>query len=274
MMLQKNCQTAMADQATLLQLIQFVGLIAPALAILIELLVGFHGGLRSMAENKEVPREVLILFVGFGMILTGGMVIGFQLISTIEGQLTQLAVALLFVGLPFMALSILGVNLRIYGATAEDRSLTETALMIPKMVVSNGFPLFVLVTVFWAPPAYFEMSINSLISWWIFNNTIEPVFYSYSVSALLSFKVVYSLWSHNHIPNTDVSEVIEPSLQGAFVVGLFWLLFSTPVFAAYYVLLALNVPFVNSTSLLSSIPFIWGGLLSVVLLSPDLDPID
>jgi len=264
----------MADQATLLQLLQFVGLITPALAILIELLVGFHGGLKSMATDKKVPSEVLILFFGFGMILIGGVVIGFQLIETIEGQSTQIAAALVFIGLPFIALSVFGVNLRIYGVATETRGFRGTALMISKLMVNTGIPAFILLAVFGVPPVYFTETINSTLNWWIFNNDLQPILYFYLMGALLSFKVIYSLWSHSLIASTNVTGIFEPSLKGTFVVGTFWLLIAGPLFLAYYGMLIFNVPFIDATSLLSAVPFTWGTFLTLILLSPDLDPIE
>lgn len=68
----------MASQTTLLQIIQFVGLLAPALAILIELLVRFHGGLDEISSSRKLPVEIQLLFIGFGAILLGGMVVGIQ----------------------------------------------------------------------------------------------------------------------------------------------------------------------------------------------------
>ena len=54
----------MVEQSTLLQIIQFVGLITPALAILIELLIRFHRGLSELQDNKQLPLEIQILFLG------------------------------------------------------------------------------------------------------------------------------------------------------------------------------------------------------------------
>lgn len=264
----------MADQATLLQLVQFVGLITPALAILIELLVGFHGGLKDIADEKKVPREVLLLFFGFGLILIGGMAIGIQLIGTIEGQSTQLAAGMVFIGLPFMALSVLGVNMKIYGISPEERGLKETLKTVPRLMVATGFPIVVVAIVFGIVPMYIQTYINNSINWWVFRGPLQPILYFYLIGGLLSFKVIYSLWSHGLFPNLAVREVVEPPLKGSFVVGVLWLVVCGPVFLLYYGMIVFNIPFISPISNLSSIPFIWGAFLPIVLLSPDIDVIE
>lgn len=262
----------MVQQSTLLQIIQFVGLIAPALAILIELLVRFHGGLDELSAKKELPAEIQILFLGFSAILLGGMLIGVQFGLTLNNQLTQVATLFIFGGLPFLAISIILINVRISGISDPRSTTLENLIFNIKYALSIALPATLTVILFFGPVIIFRQDINSTLGWWIFNDSLDPVWYFYVMSGFSLYKSMYSLWIHDKIPTTNYTKSISGWYLISFTIGAFLLVLSGSVFMIYYVLLTLEIPFVTRTSLLSAIPYLWGGMMVLVIIVTEIDP--
>lgn len=154
----------MVQQSTLLQIIQFVGLITPALAIIIELIVRFHGGLDTIKENKRVPIEIHSLFFGFIGILVGGMVIGIQFGFTLNNQLTRIATLFIFGGLPFLALTVLIMSIRISGISDSSSSLLENFAKNIKYGLSIAIPAVLCSILYFGIVYYLHESINMTVS--------------------------------------------------------------------------------------------------------------
>lgn len=262
----------MVEQSTLLQIIQFVGLITPALAILIELLVGFHGGLDSLTAQRELPVEIQILFIGFSALLFGGMIIGLQFGLTLENQLTQIATLLIFGSLPFLALTVLVMNVRVSGRVDSDASLANRTILSLRYVSSIITPLMLSVALYFYPIIYFHREINSSLSWWIFNDLVTPSLYFYSVAGILTYKLMYSLWNHDIIPSNDYGKVTGQWFVVSLTIMVFYIAIVGIVFAVFYVLVMFEVPFMTPTSFFSAIPYIWSTLMILVLLFTEITP--
>jgi len=262
----------MEHQSTLLQIIQFVGLITPALAILIELLIRFHGGLDEIQEKKRLPIEVQVLFIGFGVILLGGMGVGFQMILTLDNQVTQFASILIFGGLPLLTISVILMNIRISVVSDSSSNLLRDIPTILQRASSVGVPLLFSGFLFFYPLIEFSSFINSNLNWWIFNDEIPPAWYFYIASGLISYKVLYSLWTHQSIPSDDLSGVAEDLFLVSFTAGAFFLLLSGLGFLPYYLLLSTGVPFVTAASPLSAIPYLWSAFVLLAMIYNEIDP--
>ena len=264
----------MANTQTLLQIIQFVGLIAPALAILTELLIRFHGGLEQLATNKKLPIEIQILFIGFGGILLGGMIVGIQLGLTLNNRITQIATILIFGGLPFLAIAVILMNIRISGVSDPSEGIMENLVKNVKSAISVISPLILSFILCFGPLDYFAVQIDTHLSWWIFQSDFQPIWYFYLASALFVYKVEYSLWSHNIIPTEDVGQVFENWFVSAFTVVTFFIVLSGPLFFIYRVAIYYRLPYLSETSILSAIPYLWGSIVVLALLYLDVDPED
>lgn len=262
----------MVQQSTLLQIIQFVGLITPALAILIELLVRFHGGLDELQANRTLPIEIQILFLGFSAILLGGMGIGIQMILTLDDRVTQLAALLIFGGLPFLATSVLAMHVRISVVTGPDAGLIEGFIIGLRRASSVGLPLILTSIIYFGVINWLQKEALHLLSWWIFRNGLRSEWYFYIVATILIYKVMYSLWTHESIPTDDPGNVLRDWFVTSFTVGTFFSLLTGTVFAIYYILLLLKIPLITPSSELSAIPYIWGGVVVLALLYADVDP--
>ena len=262
----------MVTQSTLLQIIQFVGLITPALAILIELLIRFHGGLNQIASNRNLPVEIQILFIGFGGILLGGMVVGIQMALTLSNQITQIATLFIFGSLPFLAVSVVVMNLRISGTMSGTGNTMNDLINSIRYALSILIPLILSIVLYFGALREIKGVINSNTAWWIFQNGIDPHWYFYTAAALAVYKVEYSLWSHDIIPTEDYTGVLENWFISAFTAGAFIALLVTPVFLAYFLLLYFNVPLISGSSIISSVPFLWGTVVVLGMLYVDLDP--
>lgn len=268
----------MVEQSTLLQIIQFVGLITPALAILIELLINFHGGIENLTSKRTFPFEIQILFIGFGLILFGGLVIGIKLVATLDDPLVQAATSLIFGALPFLGLTVLVVNIRISGLKDESASLSDRFSSTLIYVSSVLLPLCLVLLLYLSPVYYYDNLINENLSWWIFNETIKPVWFFYVTGILLCYKAMYSLWHYDIIPSNKINKVIGQWFVISFTIGSMYLLLAGVMFLVY---LGLNVfittniygvPLFTQNSILSSIPYLWSAFISIILIFVDIEP--
>lgn len=262
----------MVEQSTLLQIIQFVGLITPALAILIELLVRFHGGLEDISSQRDMPFEIQALFIGFSALLIGGVIIGIQLGQTLENRVTQIATLFIFGSLPFLAIAVLVMNIRISGIEESTNSLTKQTISSVKYSTSILFPLFLGALLFFYPIYHAESSLNSQLEWWIFSDSIKPAWYFYATAGILTYKLMYSLWVHNIIPDDDYGNIIGQWFVVSFTLTTLYLLVAGIPFAIYYGLLMLDLPLITTQSLASAIPFLWGVVVVFATLAGEIDP--
>lgn len=262
----------MPTQSVLLQIIQFVGLLAPALAILIELLIRFHGGIDELQNTRQIPVEIQVLFLGFGAILIGGMGIGFQMTLTLSNSYTRLASFMIFGGLPLLAISVLMMQVRISSITGQNRNLIEGISLSVKRASSVVIPLVLTCAVFFGILIKGSSIINSELNWWVFHNQIKPIWYFYIIAGFMIYKVMYSLWSHGEIPANRPVEALNHWFVATFTILAMMLLIVAPIFALFYGLIFFNIPYMTPGSALNSIPFIWGSIITIAFFYAEIDP--
>lgn len=262
----------MVQQSILLQIIQFVGLIAPALAILIELLVRFYGGLSELESSNKLPIEIQILIFAISSILVGGMVIGLQFGLTLNNQVTQFATLAIFGGLPFLTLSLLIINVRISSISRPDTSTLDDLLFGIRLSISILLPISLSLFLYFVPFYWFQDTLNDLVGWWVFLDELQPVWYFYVISIFALYKTSYSLWVHNKIPSTNYSEILEHWFVVSFTIYAFMIIFAGLPFVVFFGLLELNISFITQTSPILAVPFILGFLLILVVVYVEIDP--
>jgi len=261
----------MIQQSVLLQLIQFVGLITPALAILIELLVRFHGGLGDLSSDKELPFEIQVLFLGFSAILLGGTIIGIQFGLGLDDPVTQMATLLVFGGLPLLAVSVIAINVRISGVSDPTSSLLDNTILSIKYALSIVLPAILSAILFFGAVYYLRQGINSLLNWWIFRGLVEPVWYFYVISTIAWYKSMYSLWRQSLIPAMDYRDALGEWFVVSLTVGTLIIVLSGSVFGVYYILTLTKIPFMTKTSVLSAIPYLWSVIVILAILLNKID---
>lgn len=264
----------MVEQSALFSIIQFVGLITPAIAIVTELVIRFHGGVEKMSEERMVPVEVQILFIGFIAIVFGGMLVGFRLLTTISDGITRASALLIFGGLPFVAVSLLLMNVRISTNIDTDVGAIVGAKTIGTFSFSILLPT-VLNTIIYVGAVYWASGLlDFLFGWWIFAGTVPVVWFFYLIALLIVFKSVYSVWRQNLIPSRQMGAAVQESIVVSIVASLFLFVVSGPVFALNYALVnfggVIGV-FVAPESIIASIPFIWTLLVLMLVLAIPID---
>lgn len=262
----------MVETSTLLQMIQFVGLITPALAILIELLIRFHGGISNLKSNNQLPYEVQILFIGFSFLLFGGMILGLQLGLRLSNTTTQIAALLVFGSLPFLILTTVVMNLRISGFAGQSTSLAQRLLLSVNYTTSVAITLLGGLIVYILPVSHYNESINSLFDWWIFQTTVDPVWFFYGVGSILVYKLHYSLWSHDVIPSDSLPNVVKQVIVISLSVLLAYSLTGLSPFAIYVLAENFGVAFFSKESPLTAIPAIWAAIWIVAVLYAEIEP--
>jgi|GEM_PF-6539230 len=262
----------MVSSNTLLPLIQFVALITPALAILMELLVRFHGGLSELQETRDIPVEIQVLLLGFSALLFGGMIIGMQLLTTFSDRITQIATFLIFGALPLLAFSVLIVNIRLTDIGPDDVGVFGRLRAGFRVSASIVSPILLSLALYLGIVNSAENSINTSINWWVFHEIIDPSWFFYAASIYSTYLVLYVLWSNGLIPTSNLSSPIENWFVVSFTVLSFYLLLAGPVFIFYFFLNNLGMAIFSDPSPVGAIPYIWMVILMLALPYTDLNP--
>jgi hypothetical protein len=258
-----------ASISTLLNIIQFVGLIAPALAVLLELLIRFHGGIDDMTKNKRLPIEVQILMLGFVSTIIGGVVIGTRLVEKFESPVITLATGIIFMGLPLVVLSVVLFNIRLSPLASGAASFTE---MISATVSLAGgiFTPVLIVGVSWVAPVYFLRGyISQNLSWGIFSSDLPILAVFGLIAVVLSYECAYLLWKEGNITGPINWDVMQPILVLQFTLLAFLLLLSLAVFIPFGILAHPQISVLSYSSGFMNIPFIWMAFLLFVIVVMD-----
>lgn len=89
----------MVSERDLLNLLQFVALALPAIAILMQVVV-------SISEDEGKPPGFGGIEISLHIVLVGGALIGYELIQRMESTIIQLATVLILLSFPLLALSL------------------------------------------------------------------------------------------------------------------------------------------------------------------------
>lgn len=168
-----------------------------------------------------------------------------------------------------MVLSIAILNLRVSGVSDPSSGLLKSAMLNFRYIVSVVMPVILSIFLFFGSVHYFGDILNSNINWWVFNTQLDAAWFFYMVSGMASIKSTYSLWVHEYIPTTDLTNIVEAWFVISFTLGAFLVLLSGSVFLLYWALLAINFPF---TSTISSVPYLWSILILLVVVITEIDP--
>lgn len=261
----------MVNQSTLLPLLQFVGLIAPALAILIELLVKFHGGISEIRDSGHVPVELQILFMAFVGILFGGVILGYQTITTLNSQLTKTALLMIFSGLPLLGVSLFAMNIRITTSPDGNVGLTERFILVIRRVFTIIVPAGGVIVTFSYMSYFVGGFANDLVNWWIFNSDIPPAYFFHLLFAIFAFKSLYELNQNELLPSNDARAVFEGAFVLILVLPLFIGLLTIPVFLLIFGAIEISQIPLAKNSIITSVPFIWCLIITLATLTVDFD---
>lgn len=263
----------MVESGFLLNLLQFVALVAPALAILMQVVLTVEDD-RNLEVGPFSIDELRILQLSLVSILVGGAIIGGQLITFVNNLSITVGMVLIFGGLPFSAVAVfLMANKTTYAGKDSSTSLYEqikenftTAILI--MLVA-GLPAMVY---FWLYE-YTRKWVNTTFNFgFLYEGIVTP---SLFLGAGFIIMVGKSLLTLSKYEIQDLNTAIRLGVRNSIFLPLLFIIFvAIPYAIGYYVTHSSITRFnVGKPNPLLSIIHIWSGTLYYVIFAHDYDPL-
>lgn len=246
----------MASQELLFSLLQFVALVVPALAILMQVL-----------DNRDGvdPEAFRLLEGGLTLMVFGGIIIGGQLLNTISEISIVIGTISIFVAMIFAILAIWWRSLPI-SFNQTGSSITGVFNMFKKlmyfMVIISFTSVFYLL-----PPYYLGGFLDKTLD-------IGPIRLMEQFSPSMFFTAAFSLLILRvviYVVNTGINEISTDHFGSMVGISLGLLLafpvFSAPSFILFKLLLLVpsNIADISPSNPIFLIPYLWSFFVLVVL---------
>lgn len=249
----------MNEQRLLLSLLQFVALIAPAIAILMQVIVALH----DEGNSEQSLYEVRLIQWSLILVLLGGIIIGVELFNFITNTIVKIGIILIFGSLPFLAISIWLANTRYLWRKESDLNFIEhifnRIISIGSISVSTIFSGFVLFISFSLTQG---IMINYLNYGYFYENNLIRIFFIIQFIVILIL-VILTLWGNNALPSTNLKKVVNNTFICFFTIYSFYLLFVVPVYIIVFLIVFIFE--INKSNLFLNIPHIWSILIILIL---------
>lgn len=249
----------MPDQELLFSLLQFVALVIPAVAIIIQVLQGSNDESNS-GIIRVLELSLLLLFFG-GLIIIG------QLLYLIEGESVQIGTGLIFSSLIFVSLALiwksLPLNIEPSIDSIEDLlSLSKSALEI---LISFVLPIGAVVFVYffsnsWVVPILDIGPIHE-------SNIITPSLIFAVILFPIPIRIIFYLINVGYVSNYTGIDTFSESLGATVLFVLIYPLFVLPVYgAAQLIYIVLNYLIaIESTNIIFIFPHLWATFMIFVM---------
>lgn len=263
----------MVEKTFLLSLLEFVALVAPVIAILMQAIVAFHDDIGS--ENSGPPVEFRILQWSLIIVIFGGLLIGIRLLQFIDDPLVYAGVVLIFGSLPFLAIVLWLTNTRASWRSNQSLDFHHHVSNQARNIFSIGFSLTLIAGIYITVSYFSSDFLNKYIQYGLFskNDSLSPALFFQIVTFLLGIRVVLELNSQGFIPNQDFGVVTEKTIISYFTYLVMMTMFVAPVFIVFSLMSIYVLPLFgldNSSSLLN-IPYLWTVLTLFIAFSTSLD---
>jgi len=257
----------MPDRSLLLALLRFVALVAPAVAILMQVVND-----RDSGDGLSVEFE--LLQAAFTLIVVGGLIIGVQFLQTVNNRLTSLAIALIFASLPFLAIAIWWRNLPARIKPPESASPTESFRYLIFDLIPMALVL-ILPFVFSGGVYYLvgdPLSAGLAIGFAADLSLLGGEFFLIGVLTVISVKSAHLAFQANGIPPKNVSNAFTATgFYYLIIISVFGVMVLLPYLAAIGAMMFFNT---NPTNVALNIPHIWSGVILLLILRMQVDEDD
>jgi hypothetical protein len=179
---------------------------------------------------------------------------------------------MIFGGLPFLAISILVVNVRMSSISREAESMIGGILVGGKLATSISIAIFVTGIIYFGIIVFAADFINGNFDWWIFGDGLKPTWYFYVIFGILVYKTAYELWKFDYIPTTELGKLLENWFVVCFTVISFFALLVGGIFIIFHGFIIFEI--LPKSTKLGSVPYLWGVFIVLIELFLEVDPED
>lgn len=254
----------MPNHELLFSLLRFVALVAPAIAILMQVLQERDSSSTASLRFLEI---CLLLMVG------GGLVIMSQFFRIIGDSTTYFGSVLIFGSLLFLALAIAwDVIPATRGMDLSVSSLTDFLNLTMKAggkFVGFSIPILAVLGIY-----YFESGLfNSYLNIGPIREfaEISPAMFFLAVASLIAIRVDFYLINVGYIQKYTFYETLQESVQATLLLYMVVSAFLLPPFLAFYLIVNINsfgVP-IKPPHELFAIPYLWTLVIVLVMFAAD-----
>jgi len=261
----------MVETSTLLDLLRFVALIAPVLAVLMQVVMKMEDD-RSITIGPVSVDELKILQLSMLFVLLGGCIIGIRLIDAVDDATVSAGMLLIFGGLPFSAVAVFLMANKSASGTPGSISLVnqiasnlEQALSI--MIVA-GLPTLLYFIIFRVSEAWFNQNLDI---GFLHSSLILP---SYLLAVSLVTMSVKALLTSRNYNITSWRRAVNLGFRNAIYLPVVFAVFVVPVYFIPYLLTNWNLIGlgVEKENFLLNIPHLWFVIVCYVLIIFEYDP--
>lgn len=243
----------------LLALLRFVALVAPAVAILMQVVSN-----RESGEGLSVEFE--LLQIALSLIVLGGLIIGYQFILTVENTLTFVGILSIFVSLPFLAVAIWWRNLPAKLKPPETASPADSL----GYLFFDVLPIVLVVVLPFGLQAGLYYAVGDALSAGVSfgivaeSQLFDGRFLILAVLSLISVKSASLAFEANGLPPENVSNAVSSVVFYFVVLGLvFGLFVCVPYLVAVGIRLYFGLPLIHP---LFNLPHVWTILILFIVL--------
>jgi hypothetical protein len=263
----------MVKDSFLLNLLQFVALVAPALAILMQVVLTIEDD-RNLDVGPFSVDELRILQLSLVIVLSGGVIIGSKLIASIDDLTVVLGMSLIFGGLPFSAIAVLLMaNKSAYTGASGSESLAEQVRRnlsnASSVLLSAGFPAVVYFLLYDHSKAWVDELLNF---GFFYQGEITP---SMFLAVGFAIMTATSLLTLSRYDIENLKTALNLGVRNSLYLPMFLVVFGGPFYLIAY--LSVNYSIgglsVSKANPLLNVTHIWVGVLFYAIFSHDYDPL-
>lgn len=259
----------MATKTFLLSLLKFVALVAPAIAILMQVVL-------ESTDSDNPPTELRLLLLSLLGMLLSGLIIAYLLVSKVGGSLLSLAIIVVSVSLLLVAVSIVMTDVSQFWSAGTSKPGVKQLLMTKGTILGRITMAVAFVSAPFILLLYFG---RSLIDQWLgfgyFSSEpiISPSVFFGFLSSIMVLQGLIQLFQNGILPNSDSGEVFSNSVS----VGLTWLCVSaliiSPVYILTYVLFLIpdSILHISRVNVIANFAHIWAILVTLFFFAVDVD---
>lgn len=214
----------MAETELLLSMLQFVALVAPAIAILMRVVKGLQEDIDSIG----VPTEFRILQWAMFLMVIGGMLIGFRLLQMVNDPIIFWGIILVFGALPFLAVALWLNNARISWETSSTDDFGDFIKHRGLEFSSIGIPTFIVGGLYLGSSLFFSYFLALYLNLGYIQDLqyITPTTFFGAVLSILFLKNLQILYDNGLLPGTNYRGLIYYSIEASLIYLLGYLVFN------------------------------------------------
>ncbi|MDG5761693.1 hypothetical protein QA600_20425 [Natronococcus sp. A-GB1] len=253
----------MPDQELLFSLLQFVALVIPAVAVIIQII--------QRSNDSSASGLIRVLEWGLLLIFIGGLIIIWQLILIVDQIYVQVGIGFIFGSLLFVSLALIWrtAPLDIEPSVDSFSDLWSLSKSVVGIVGSFSIPFLIVVATFYFSDPWLAPILN--IGPVQESEVLTPSLVLAVILFPISIRIVFYLINVGYVTNHSTTDMLSESIAASILFVIIYPSFIIPVFVlAQIIYYAGNyVVEIDSASLIFVFPHLWTAFMILIMFMTD-----